>query len=166
MERESRSRDSSKETPDISFSQQLHEMPAILQSKFVKYVLVAFGLVILSVAMVFYFKSWTYSAGLLGSLFVLYLGMDLVWSFHSGKLICKKMICIKVTKIPKQERLIVYMKDLDPTVSPKEAIHQFYAIGAKRELKMFETNTVMNIYYRPSNPLEISAWEVIDYISQ
>lgn len=149
---------------DIPFTKMITDLPAILQARFVKHIMVALLMIAVTVFLIIYFNSWSYCIGLLIAVYIAYLGFDTVWAYQSGKLICKTMICIKANKLLKQDRLYAIMRETGSELPPEKITHQFYISGSKRDLELITPNTVLNVYYRPKNTLEITAWEIIDYV--
>lgn len=152
-----------KQTPP--FSVLLNDAPAILQRRFLKHCAVTLLICLFTILMAFYFHSWGYCIGFIIALYIGYLGCDLIYSFHSGKLICKTMVCIKVNRKGK-ERIDIIARELEIEEPAKNTTHQFYVSGAKKELEMLTLNTVIAAYYRPNSPAELVAWEVLDYLGQ
>jgi len=154
---------------ELRFSEMLHLLPPALNKCYLKNMGTAFLMCAITVFMMLYFKSWAYSIGLLISVYIVYLGLDIVWAYHSGKLICKPMVCIKASKLHKQERLFVIMREVNsekpdandfPT---KQNTHEFYVSGNKKDLGLITPGTILNVYYRPRKLLEMTAWEIVDY---
>lgn len=147
-----------------SFIRQVASLPRPLQVRFLRHIGTAIAMLVLTVFMVIYFQTWSYSICSLISLYIAYLGCDIVWSSQSEKIICRKMVCVKANKVLKQDRLYAIMRELDDTIPEQDAVHRFYFVGPKKELALITPNTILNVYFRPDTQLEVVAWEIIDYI--
>lgn len=137
-------------------------MPRILQIRFVKQLLAAVLICILSITMIFYFHSWTYSIGFLLAIGIAAFAMDIVWSFEKGTILCKQMICVKSQQIVYKKTRSLLMKEMDENGKT----HKFCVTGDKKEMQQISPNTVLNVCYKESNDTVLIAWEIIDYIGQ
>ena len=91
--------------------------------------------------------------------------MRIVWDYASGKLICKRMVCIQASRILKnKEQLYLIMKEIDAAAGDESKIHKYFLSVSKRESKMFTPNVVINAYIRPDNPHELVVWEIVDFL--
>ena len=88
---------------DESFIQQVASLPRPLQVRFLKHIGTAIAMLVLTVFMVIYFQTWSYGICSLISLYIAYLGCDIVWSSQSEKIICRKMVCVKANKVLRQD---------------------------------------------------------------
>lgn len=144
-----------------SFMQQLGMLPEVMQRRFLGQITAAAIIAILTLFLLFYFRTWQYCIGLLIALYIAYLAMDLVWNYHNGKIECRTMICVKSQHLIRQGRVFVIMRDVESTESTMNNTKQFYIATNKKNAALITPQTVMTVYYRPDNPLEIVAWEIV-----
>ena len=93
--------------------------------------------------------------------------MDIVWSYYDGKLICQRMICVKANKhIVFRDCIEVLCQETDESKPMEARMHQFYVSGSKKNKVIFTEGTVLDIYYKPSTPADITAWTVLGYVGE
>lgn len=149
-----------------SILQQILLLPQAIQKRFVKQIGASFLIVILTIILLVYFKEWGYCFGFIIALYIAFLGFNIVWNYQSGKIVCKPMICVKAITVPGVERIYVIMKETEPEEGNQKVIHEYYIPVSAKDKKIFTTNTVINICYNTNSPLEVLAWEVIDYVGK
>lgn len=151
------------ETPN-TFRQLLLSSPVPLQRRFFKQLLASIAIALITIIFMICLRFWGCCVGLLIGLYVAYLGFDVIWGYADGKIICRKMVCIKAHRpLLKRERLVLIMRLAEGEPEDGEPIKKFYLPASKQEIALITLNTVMQIYYRPTNQLEIVAWEIVDY---
>lgn len=149
-----------------NFRHHLFASPLPLQKRFLKHMLASAAIAVITVVLMIYFRSWGYCIGMILGLYVAYVGFDVIWAYHDGKIISRKMVCIKAQRMPNRERVYLVMRLAEGEPEDDEPIKKFYLAATKQEIAMITPNTVMQIYYRPNNYLEIVAWEIVDYKSE
>lgn len=148
------------EDQELSFIQQLRALPPVLFKRFMKQLAGSIALAIFTVVLLVTTKELEYCWGFLFSIYLAYLGFSLVWDHAEEKIVCKPMVCIKTTRLSKQ-RMYLILRDLDAPMTAKNAIHQFYVPASKMDLNLITPNTILNVYYDPRSPIEMTGWEII-----
>lgn len=146
---------------ELSFLQQLSLLPEAMMRRFFGQFIAVLLIVALTVFLMIHFKTWRYCIGFLIALYIAYLAMDMVWGYQKGKIECRRMVCIKSQYIPVKERLFIIMRDEGSTESTKENTRQFYLSTTRKNAALITPQTVLDVYFRPDNPLEITAWEIV-----
>jgi len=146
------------------FATQIAQLPAPVKGRFGKQMVAAFAICLMTIIFIAHFKSWEYSLGFLIALYVAYIGFDVVWKYSEGRVVCKRMKCVKAMTLPKVERLIVMMKELvsDESAEPP-SVREYYIPISNKQKRLFTEGAICDIYYNESSPGEILAWEVVDY---
>lgn len=144
-----------------SFLMLYEKLPAVMQKRFIKQMGIGIVLAAFMTLIIIKLKHPTYILGYLAVLYVVYTGFDLVWKYHDGKIICKKMVCITANASIKKDRIDAMFQELDETTAPENATHRFKFGVSKQDIRMISEGTVMNIYYRPDVPLSVIAWEIV-----
>lgn len=147
---------------ELSFSQQLASLPQVVQQRFMKQMAASLVILLLTLILAAYFRSWEYSVGLLISLYFAYMGFDIVWSHSSGKLVCKRVLCVKASKVlGSSEQLQTIMRDVDAEVGAEDSMYHFSISTSKTNAAMITEGTLLDVYYRVDRPAELIAWNII-----
>ena len=144
-----------------SFMQQLFLLPEVMIRRFFGQIAAAALIVVFTVFLLIHFKVWQYCIGLLIALYLAYMAMDMVWNYNKGKIECKRMICIKSQHFIRKSRVFVIMQDVDAKENTRDNTRQFYIATSKKNAALITPHTIMDIYFRPDNPLEVIAWEIV-----
>lgn len=136
------------------------ELPGPLATKFQKYIWTAVAFFVLIIVMLFVGKSVTYLWGMIFPVYFAYLALSLVWGWAEGKILCRKMRCIKSQR-RLREQLFLIMQTQDAPKGQEEEIFKFHIPVAKKEAELFTENTLLKVYYDPAQTGEMIAWEII-----
>ena len=145
----------------LSFMQQVSMLPEVMQRRFLGQMVAAVAITILTIVLMIFYRTWQFCVGFLIGLYVLYMAMDLIWSFYKGVVVCKRMVCIKAKKLLKRGRVFVIMQDWGSKDATNHNTKQFYIVANKEDAELITPQTVMDIYYREDHPLEATAWEIV-----
>lgn len=145
----------------LTFLQKVFQLSVALKKKFLAYMAVCILVAAIAVSMMIVFKDLRFSIGFLIALYIAYMGMDIVWSAYGGKIIQQQMVCLKTTKHPILNCLEVIFQEIGTEKTAEESIHSFYIPNTKKNKLMFTQSTVMDIFYRPDTPSEITAWAIL-----
>lgn len=144
---------------DIPFFQQAASLPAPLLKRFMKQIAGSLLMAVMTIVVMLFTKDWEYCWGFLFSLYIAYLGVSLVWKYREGKILCQSMACIKATRLTKQ-RMFLILREMNPSPGATKTTHEFYIPASGKDLNLLTQNTIMDVYYDPSSPIEIIAWEI------
>lgn len=150
---------------ELGFSEQLSLLPPILQKRFFKQLGLAILLAMVCIVMMVYFKTWGFALGLLISLYLTYMALDIVWRFASGKIERKVMVVLKANNLLKQERVLVSLRELNGEGDKTGSVYRLFLTGNKHDLAMIASNVVVDVYIDPRNVTEVIAWEITDFLS-
>lgn len=108
-------------------------------------------------------QSWGYMIGFLFSGYLAWIGRDLVRRWYKGEIICKRVICLKVQKLPlMKNRLIVVLRDMDAAPGDENGIQNYYVPTSSKEAAQFSERAILNIYVEAGRHSELLAWQVVD----
>ena len=161
MAKERRKKKEKPQLTEPTFMQQLSFLPQVVMQRFLGQIGAALVIVLLTIFLLFYFRTWQFCIGFLIALYIAYLAMDVVWSYNKGAIECRRMVCIKAQHLIRKNRVFVIMRDEGSTESTKNKTMLFYIATSKKNAALITPQTVMDIYYRPDNPLEVTAWEIV-----
>lgn len=136
-------------------------MPESLLKRLLQYIGAGAIIIVFSIFLMIFFRTWQYCLGFLIALYIIYLGLDIAWGFYDGKIICSKMVCIKATVLPGKKRLFIIMRDLNAKDVDINNTHKFYIASSKKNISLITPQTIMEVYYRPDNPMEMVAWNIL-----
>lgn len=136
-------------------------LPLALQKRFLKQMFGAVCVAALTVVLLFYYKRWEISFGFLLALFIIWMGFDTNWRYQRGDIVCKQMICIKATRILKQDRIYAVLQELNYEGNPENATHHYYIPTSKKEAALIDSHVILNCYVAKNNTAELITWEII-----
>lgn len=142
------------------FVQMVKELPPLLYQKFLLRMLGAVGVLAISAILSVVLHSTNYLLGLLIALYLLYLSMDIVWSYAGGKTSARKIIIIRASRLLGSNHIKIVGRDLDMPEGSEESIVKFNLRTNKRDSSLLTANTVMLIYCTATS-VEPVAWEII-----
>ena len=108
-------------------------------------------------------NSWGYAIGFLFAAYIAWMGRDMVNKWCNGKIISKRVMCLRVQKMPlMKNKLVVMLKDLDASIDKEDSVKNYYIPTSGKEAAMFAERIVLNIYLEGNNSTELLAWQAID----
>lgn len=141
-------------------------LPPALQKRVLKQyggaVLIAAFSVLCAVVM----HSFGYLIGFLFAGYIGWLGYDMSRRWHKGEIICKKVVCLKVQKVPlMKNKLIVVLRDLDAHIGDENSVHNYYVPTSSKEAAQFSEKVILHIYVEAGRHSELLAWQVVDVVN-
>lgn len=150
-----------KKQQELTFMQKITSLPSALKKRFFTQMAVCVAMAIIISIMALWFQKIQFCVGYLFVLYIAYLGLDIVWAFNDGKIVRQQMVCIKATKRLRQDCVRVILQETDTNKSAEERMHEFRIAATKKNLVLITENTILDVYYRPDTPMEVTAWEII-----
>lgn len=147
----------------LELAYQMVQLPAPLQSRVMQFFVGSAAFTLVIVILMIAGRNLRFAPALLFSLYIAYLGIEIVIRYHDGKIICKRMVCISATQVLKSQKIILIMREMDDQATVGSGVHKFLISCNKNELQMLKENIIMNIFFQPSNAMEVTAWEIVDY---
>lgn len=80
MAKERRKKKEKPQLTEPTFMQQLSLVPQVVMQRFLGQIGAALVIVLLTIFLLFYFRTWQFCIGFLIALYIAYLAMDVVWS--------------------------------------------------------------------------------------
>lgn len=148
--------DSRGEDPETQVDEDdVQELPDALSRFVFKMALLAFIILIATVASVIVFKSWEFCLMLLLCVYLAHEAFSVVRDYYDGTLVCVRMICInaKAARFRKNNVTVNFREDSDAGRS-----YQFRVAG-KSSLDEFIPGGSYDVYFRPVNPTVLIAFE-------
>lgn len=146
-----------------SFCECVGALPMALKGRFLKQIVGSLAVALIILFFAFVSKDWRCLLGLAFSLYIAYIGMDIVWKYDAGIIVRKKVRCISAAKVlGNKERLIVALRNLDRRNADEPETYKFYFPVSKKDSGLIAPDVVMDIYINSKNPSEILAWELTD----
>lgn len=144
----------------VTFLQRAASLPSPLQRRFLMQSACAVLLLVVTFIIIVVTKEIKYICGVLFSLYLGYLALNLVWDFDAGNIQTVVMVCVKA-KRNFRERATLMLRNYDAPALDANAVHKFYVPSAKKELDMISEGTILEVYYSKKNPSELMAWQIL-----
>ena len=155
-----------RELEEKSFWECVGALPMALKGRFLKQMAGSVAVALLILFFTIASKDWRCLLGLAFSLYIAYIGLDIVWKYDAGIIVRKKVRCISAAKVlGNKERLIVALRNLDRLNADEPETFRFYFPIAKKDSGLIVPDVMMDIYINRKNPSEVLAWELTDYRS-
>jgi hypothetical protein len=145
----------------LTFLQKYELLPEAVKKRFIKQICVALLLAVVLTLIIIIMKEPQLCVGYLFVAYIAYLGLDIVWSFHNGKIICQRMLCVKATRFLKKEQVKVLCREIETDKAPEDAMHTFYVSAGKQDIAQMTPGTVLTAYYKQGTTEELIAWTII-----
>ena len=146
-----------------SIGQLYSDLPTVLQKRILKQLFSCAVIVVLSLFLTIYFKSWTFIFGFVISLYLAHEGFDILYRYHDRSLIGKTMIVLKAAPpLGKQNHTLVCLREIDVGGSKFGDTYSLRLYGKREDQQLITANTILNIFLNPSNPADVIAWEIVD----
>lgn len=138
-------------------------LPPALRQRVLKQYFGAALVALFAILSMIIMQSWEFAIGFLISVYLVWLGSNMIRKWQQGKIVCKRVMCLKAQKIPlMKNKLIVVLKDLDAAAGDEKGVYNFYVPTSSRAAAQFSEKIVLHIYIEAENPVELLAWQAID----
>ena len=153
---------SASETPNTEIT-----VPPALQRRVMKQYGGAAIVAVFTIICMVMLQSWGYMIGFLFSGYLAWIGKDMVRRWYNGEIICRKVVCLKVQKVPlMKNKLIVVLRDIDAEIGDENAIRNYYVPTSSKEAAQFSERVIMNIYVEAGRHSELLAWQIVDILDR
>lgn len=145
------------------FDEERTQVPPALQRRVVKQYGGAALIACVTILCMVVLDSWGYAIGFLFAAYIGWMGRDIISKWYSGKIVAKRVMCLKVQKIPlMKNKLIVMLKDLRTEAGEEASVKSYYIPTSSKDAAQFAERVIMNIYLENENSTELLAWQAID----
>lgn len=144
---------------------EMRELPPALRRRVSKQYIGAALFAAVTVLCMVMLQSWGYVIGFLFAGYIMLLGRQTCKQWERGKIICKRVICLKVQRIPlMKNKLIVILRDIDAAIGDETGIHNYYVPTNGKDAAQFSEGVILNIYVESENSTELLAWQAVDVL--
>lgn len=138
-------------------------LPPALRQRVLKQYFGAALVAMLAILSIIIMQSWEFAIGFLISAYLVWLGAGIIRKWQQGQIVCKRVMCLKVQKIPlMKNKLIVVLKDMDAAAGDEKGIYNFYVPTSSKAAAQFSEKIILHIYIEAENAVELLAWQAID----
>ncbi len=146
-----------------SFSKVFYALPVPLKNRVLQLILSSVAIAFATIIFIIVSKSWECILGFLFAVYIAYIGMSIVWKYEEGKILCKTVRCLSVTKVlGSKERLYIAVRTTGNDSRTEPEIMKFYLRVSKKDSALLKPDVILHIYMDRRNQAELIAWELID----